>query len=222
MRVALLEEEIEVERAGASLEREVEGGLRAEMVALQVTILDLEGKLILKTLEAKNLSPPGQGQGGHSNGGAAKNLFANLTDVGDEDEKGGGGGAPGGLERPRLTGASEHRPASDDAHAPDGFAPHGRAPPAPPTDSAKAGREDGGDEEGDLQDLEADIKRTLQQGDLQDEIRSLEQSLASRDSEARSAQASAVNYADKYVRLRDDYESHVQVRFCERQYMNPP
>ena len=196
VRIATLEEEVEVERAGANLEREAQGSLRAELAALQATIADLEAKLLRAALDAKNISPPASadksrsqshshGQGGsgshssHSIG--ASSLSAQLDDEaapadgqqqdrdggGTRGEGGGGGGEDRGADRSASADAFLQRHAEQALH-------------------------------GEAREL------------LAEEIRSLESNLASKDSEARSAQQSAVNYADKYARLRDDYETHVQ------------
>jgi kinesin family protein 5 len=44
---------------------------------------------------------------------------------------------------------------------------------------------------------------------LEDEMRNLEKTISSKENEARYAQESATNYADKYLRLREEYDSHI-------------
>ena len=202
-RCAALEDEAEAERAAAAagLERERQSG--AEMQALRSTIDELEGRLLKATLEAKNLSPSAAAAGGGPGSGSegsprvAVNLDAAL--LLEEGTSPGPGPGPGTGPGPASNLPSASASASASQSEVD--------------DQPSASRNTRRSSESSNTYLQqyANNELSVELRDLlEDEIKSLEANLASKDSEARTAQASAVNYADKYIRLRDDYEAHVQ------------
>ena len=192
LRCAALEEEVETERAVAAegLERERQSG--AEMQALRSTIDELEGRLLRVTLEAKHLSPSAvAGPGAEGSPRVAVNLDAALM-----------------LEESAASAPNPHlNPASASASA---SAPASQSEVDDHSGASSSTRRSSESSNTYLQQYTNNELSVELRDLLEDEIKSLEANLASKDSEARTAQASAVNYADKYIRLRDDYEAHVQ------------
>lgn len=184
-RYATLEEELEVERAGAAAEKDCEQQLNAEILALRNTILDLESKLLRLTLEAKHMSPSLR-----SPSKDISDSIATPTDV--------------QFAQLNLEASILHSHEVQDTSGTVEAQSYAIPDSSPRSDSSNSNANTylhqytNNELSSELKDL------------LEDEIKSLEANLASKDSEARSAQASAVNYAEKYIRLRDDYESHVQ------------
>lgn len=67
------------------------------------------------------------------------------------------------------------------------------------------------DKEEEAANIDAIMEESRQlQADMSSEIEALESSLISRERETKSAKAAAAEYADKYARLKDEHDQHIQ------------
>eukprot|EP00981_Chlorochromonas_danica_P011041 scaffold3645_cov244-Ochromonas_danica.AAC.2 len=207
-RVRALEEEVETERMRSAEEHVQALQKVSEAEALRVTIQDLEARLLKNTMTAKSRSSTYvEGMEG-------------LTIPPPPDKP---------PRRPSASGANANRPLPPSP-------PHASPKATSTTSSIKRllgrektnsqdsekrpiayenGGEDNGNDDDNASLLDVDLQVVEEQSHtltlrLEQDIRGLSRAVSMHEVATRSAQAEAQNYAEKYVKLREEYETYVQ------------
>jgi kinesin family protein 5 len=217
-RLSLTEEELESERIRFQTEHEEKNVYFAENNALRCTIAELEEKLVKQSLEMKKAVAKSVEEAEKELEYDEATLSKELADVSELASAVDDGTASGDANRQRRVGAqsssqdgatkkairaailekAEALEASLKAEAGDTSAPSKAAPAVAPASS------DG------VELNKFQQESIILNAQMEAEILALNQSVTFQAQEARNAMETAQKYADKYLKLREDYETHIE------------